>query len=83
MPSPLQIKPVLKITGFIYALIGLLLAGGGVWLAALGGSAYYLTAGLGHFGHRDTFGGRSLAGVMGLRGGADRHANLGGERSRL
>ena len=47
MPSPLQIKPVLKITGFIYALIGLLLAGGGVWLAALGGSAYYLTAGLG------------------------------------
>ena len=47
MQSLPPIKPVLKITGLVYALIGLLLAGGGVWLAALGGSAYYLIAGLG------------------------------------
>ena len=47
MPSPLQIRPVLKITGFIYALIGLLLAGGGIWLLALGGAAFYLAVGLG------------------------------------
>jgi quinoprotein glucose dehydrogenase len=47
MPSSLQIKPVLKITGLVYALLGLVLAGGGVWLAALGGSAFYLAVGLG------------------------------------
>ena len=35
------------ITGAVFALLGLLLAGGGVWLAALGGSWYYLIAGLG------------------------------------
>ena len=33
--------------GVIFALIGLVLAGGGVWLLALGGSPYYLLAGLG------------------------------------
>src|ERR1700722_4151712 len=47
MQSLPRIKPVLKITGLVYTLIGLLLAGGGVWLVALGGSVYYLTAGLG------------------------------------
>ena len=47
MPSPLRVKPVLKITGLVYALLGLVLAGGGVWLVALGGSAFYLAAGLG------------------------------------
>jgi quinoprotein glucose dehydrogenase len=47
MPSPLRIKAVLKITGIVYALLGLLLTGGGVWLVALGGSAFYLAAGLG------------------------------------
>src|ERR1700733_7656986 len=47
MPSPLRSSPVLKITGSAYALIGLLLAGGGVWLVALGGAGYYLIAGLG------------------------------------
>src|SRR5471032_2857562 len=47
MQSLPRIKPVLNITGLVYALIGLLLAGGGVRLAALGGSAYYLIAGLG------------------------------------
>jgi quinoprotein glucose dehydrogenase len=30
-------RPILKITGVIYALIGLALAGAGVWLAAVGG----------------------------------------------
>jgi len=33
--------------GVIFALIGLVLAGGGAWLLALGGSPYYLLAGLG------------------------------------
>jgi quinoprotein glucose dehydrogenase len=38
---------VVTVTGGIYALVGLALAGGGGWLAALGGSLYYLIAGLG------------------------------------
>src|ERR1700733_15387300 len=49
MQSLLRSNLVLKITGSAYALIGLLLAGGGVWLAALGGSACYLIAGVGIF----------------------------------
>ncbi len=47
MPSLPRTPPVLKITGLVYGLIGLLLAGGGVWLAALGGSLFYLAVGLG------------------------------------
>jgi quinoprotein glucose dehydrogenase len=47
MASLQGVRPVLKITGFTYALIGVALAGGGVWLVVLGGSAYYLVAGLG------------------------------------
>jgi quinoprotein glucose dehydrogenase len=39
--------PIIAITGIIYALIGLALTGGGAWLAALGGSLYYVVAGLG------------------------------------
>ena len=35
------------ITGIIYALIGLVLAGGGIWLAALGGSIFYIVLGVG------------------------------------
>ena len=35
------------ITGIIYALIGLVLAGGGIWLAALGGSIFYVVLGVG------------------------------------
>ena len=35
------------ITGAIFMVVGLLLAGGGAWLVALGGSPYYLLAGLG------------------------------------
>ena len=40
-------RPVVTITGVIYALIGLVLACGGAWLAVLGGPIYYVTAGLG------------------------------------
>ena len=40
-------KPVLVITGVMLGLIGLGLALGGVWLAALGGSIYYAIAGSG------------------------------------
>ncbi|KGO99825.1 PQQ-binding-like beta-propeller repeat protein [Novilysobacter defluvii] len=35
------------ITGLVFLLIGLVLAGGGLWLASLGGSWFYLLAGLG------------------------------------
>src|SRR5690242_9140781 len=34
-------------TGVIYCVIGLALAAGGLWLAILGGSLYYVIAGLG------------------------------------
>ena len=47
MPSLPRTPAVLKITGLVYGLIGLLLAGGGAWLAVLGGSLFYLAAGLG------------------------------------
>ena len=52
MPSRSRSHPVVTITGVVYALLGLALAGGGVWLAALGGSPFYVIAGLGHPGHR-------------------------------
>lgn len=35
-----------KFTGFIFSLIGLVLLGGGLYLASLGGSWYYIVAGL-------------------------------------
>jgi quinoprotein glucose dehydrogenase len=35
------------ITAIIYALIGLVIAGGGIWLAALGGSVFYVILGVG------------------------------------
>jgi quinoprotein glucose dehydrogenase len=38
---------VAALTGLVYALIGIALACGGAWLVALGGSPYYLAAGLG------------------------------------
>ena len=66
----------------VYALIGLMLVGGGVWLFALGGSAFYLAVGLGIL----VTGGLladSRSGAMGLCGRSDRHADLGGRRSRL
>ena len=35
------------VTGVVYCIIGLALAAGGLWLAVLGGSLYYVIAGLG------------------------------------
>lgn len=39
------LRPVLAITAVVYALVGLYLLAGGIWLTALGGSLYYLIAG--------------------------------------
>ncbi|MGN2243170.1 glucose/quinate/shikimate family membrane-bound PQQ-dependent dehydrogenase [Frateuria sp. GZRR33] len=39
--------PLLLVTGGVFILLGLALAVGGIWLMALGGSWYYLLAGLG------------------------------------
>jgi len=39
--------PVLILTALVFGLVGLALVVGGVWLAALGGSVYYVLAGLG------------------------------------
>ncbi|HEX4172742.1 MAG TPA: glucose/quinate/shikimate family membrane-bound PQQ-dependent dehydrogenase [Acetobacteraceae bacterium] len=47
MPASSRPRLVITVTGIVYALIGLSLAGSGAWLAALGGSLYYLIAGLG------------------------------------
>ena len=47
MSSVSRSLPVVAVTGAVYALIGLLLAAGGAWLAILGGSLYYVVAGLG------------------------------------
>src|SRR4029077_5652478 len=35
------------VTGVVYCIVGLALAAGGVWLAVLGGSLFYVIAGLG------------------------------------
>src|SRR4051812_8114804 len=40
-------RPIVTITGIVYGLIGLALAGGSAWLVTLGGSPFYLIAGLG------------------------------------
>lgn len=45
--NPSKPGPLLLITGVVFLLIGLALAGGGAWLLSLGGSLYYLLAGLG------------------------------------
>ena len=42
-----QTRPVLWVTGSLFLLIGIALAVGGVWLAALGGSWYYIAAAIG------------------------------------
>ncbi|WP_300759112.1 hypothetical protein, partial [Janthinobacterium sp.] len=39
--------PLLLITGVVFILLGLALAGGGAWLVYLGGSWYYVLAGIG------------------------------------
>lgn len=46
-PSSSSARIIPTITGVVYAVLGLVLACGGVWLAALGGSLYYVVAGLG------------------------------------
>ncbi|WP_209946120.1 glucose/quinate/shikimate family membrane-bound PQQ-dependent dehydrogenase [Bradyrhizobium elkanii] len=47
MAAPSPSRGVITVTGVVYALVGLGLAIGGAWLAALGGSLYYVIAGLG------------------------------------
>ena len=47
MSSPLRSRKTPIITGIVFILIGLALAGGGAWLIALGGSLFYAIAGLG------------------------------------
>jgi quinoprotein glucose dehydrogenase len=47
MASHSPARAVVVITGILYALLGIILAGGGIWLVMLGGSAYYLFGGLG------------------------------------
>ncbi|MBW8729146.1 MAG: glucose/quinate/shikimate family membrane-bound PQQ-dependent dehydrogenase [Inquilinus limosus] len=47
MPFRSRSRPVLLVSGVVYGLIGLALAAGGAWLAGLGGSLYYLIAGIG------------------------------------
>ncbi len=42
-----QTRPMLWVTGGVFFLVGVLLAIGGVWLAALGGSLYYAVAAAG------------------------------------
>jgi len=47
MPPRSPTRPVVVVTGIVYALLGIILTGGGLWLVTLGGSAYYLFGGLG------------------------------------
>jgi len=47
MPFFLRSRPVPTVTGFVYIVIGIALAGGGAWLVGLGGSLYYVIAGIG------------------------------------
>ena len=43
----MQRSRAVLITAIVYALIGLVLAAGGIWLAALGGSIFYIVLGVG------------------------------------
>lgn len=47
MSNPSRSSPLLTITGAVFALLGLALLGGGAYLASLGGSLYYVLAGIG------------------------------------
>ena len=47
MSTTIRSGPMLALTGSLFVLLGLALAGGGIYLATLGGSLYYLVAGLG------------------------------------
>ncbi|MBV9653987.1 MAG: glucose/quinate/shikimate family membrane-bound PQQ-dependent dehydrogenase [Acetobacteraceae bacterium] len=42
-----RVRPIVAITGIVYAVIGLALGAGGIMLASLGGSLFYLLAGIG------------------------------------
>nr|WP_294504828.1 membrane-bound PQQ-dependent dehydrogenase, glucose/quinate/shikimate family [uncultured Rhodopila sp.] len=46
MDSLFRARPVVWVTGIFVVLIGIYLAAGGGWLAALGGSPYYLATGI-------------------------------------
>jgi len=46
-PSTMRSPWIPVVTGIVYGLLGLALAAGGVWLVALGGSFYYVIAGIG------------------------------------
>ena len=45
MSQPSRFRSAVALTGGLFALLGLALAGGGAWLAVLGGSIFYLVAG--------------------------------------
>ena len=47
MTTPTRSGPLMAVTGSIFILLGLVLLGGGLHLLTLGGSAYYLVAGIG------------------------------------
>lgn len=47
MKTPYRRRLVLTLTGLVYSVLGLSLAGGGVWIVTLGDSPFYLAAGLG------------------------------------
>jgi quinoprotein glucose dehydrogenase len=47
MPSPIQRRPLVVFTGAVFVILGLALTAGGAWLIVLGGSFYYVIAGLG------------------------------------
>src|SRR5690606_37759245 len=42
-----RLRPILIVTGVVIALVGIVIAGLGAWLIALGGTWYYVQAGLG------------------------------------
>ena len=76
-------RVVVTVTGIIYALVGLALAGGGAWLARLGGSPYYLIAGLGILITGGLLITRRRAALWVYRRLTDRYPGVGGERDRL
>jgi quinoprotein glucose dehydrogenase len=47
MSSPIQRRPLVVLTGALFVALGLALAAGGAWLIVLGGSFYYVVAGMG------------------------------------
>ena len=70
-------------TGIVFALLGLALAGGGAWLAALGGSLFYLLAGIGILASGLLLLAKALGGIIAVRCGDDRNHGLGSVRERI